>query len=321
MTGKLIRAYAPVVVIIGLSLIAMTFIDNYMLRLATIALMYAGLSLSWNLIGGYTGYPSFATSAFFGLGAYISGVAQHNGLPMIAAWLSGFVGCGVFAVLFGSAILRLRGHYFAVASLVIAEVLRELITTSTNLTGGGMGLNLPAFSNDPTVFGRAYFLAMLGLMSFGLALTIWIDRSKVGIALRCIRQNEDAAVVVGVNTTGYKVLAFSLSGSLAGVIGAVYGSWVSYIDPSDAFDILISVKPIIMTLLGGPGTVAGPVLGAFIFLLLEETVWRHFMTLHEGLLGLIVVGLILYLPSGISVTLPKSFLNKVMNVRLKSIGG
>jgi branched-chain amino acid transport system permease protein len=140
---------------------------------------------------------------------------------------------------------------------------------------------------------------MLSLMFLSLLITIWVSQSKTGFALRCIQQNEDAANVLGVNTTGYKILAFALSGCIAGTAGGIYGSWVSYIDPSDAFDILISVKPIIMTLLGGPGTILGPIVGAVVFLMFEELVWRNFMTIHKGLLGLIVVGLILFLPTGV----------------------
>jgi branched-chain amino acid transport system permease protein len=273
-------------------------IGNYSVRLITTVFLYSALALSWNFIGGFAGYPSFATSAFFGLGAYTAGIAQHHGVPMFGAWMIGMIACSIFSVAFGAAILRLKGHYFAVASLIVADVLREIINTSTS-TGGGMGLNIPVFTSNPEVFGRVFYSAMLALMMIALVCTIWVKYSKTGFALRCIQQNEDASNVLGINTTGYKIFAFALSGSIAGTAGAIYGSWVSYIDPNDAFDILISVKPIIMTLMGGPGTVFGPIIGAAAFLLFEEVVWRNFMTIHEGLLGLIVVGLILFLPKGV----------------------
>jgi branched-chain amino acid transport system permease protein len=274
-------------------------VGNYSVRLATTVFLYAALALSWNIIGGFAGYPSFATSAFFGLGAYTAGIAQHHGVPMVGAWIIGMIACTIFSVGFGAAILRLKGHYFAVGSLLIADVLREIINTSTSVTGGGMGLNIPVFTSNPDLFGRVFYCAMLALMMLALLCTFAVYYSKVGFALRCIQQNEDAANVLGINTTGYKILAFALSGCIAGAAGGIYGSWVSYIDPTDAFDILISVKPIIMTLLGGPGTVMGPIVGAVAFLLFEEVVWRNFMTIHKGLLGLIVVGLVLFLPRGI----------------------
>lgn len=294
--------YSTLLLVIAcfLALLLVPFgVGNYSVRLATTVFLYAALALSWNLIGGFAGYPSFATSAFFGLGAYVAGIAQHHGVPMAGAWMIGTMACAIFSIGFGAAILRLKGHYFAVASLIVAEVLREIINTSTSLTGGGMGLNIPVFTSNPDLFGRIFYSAMLALMFASLLMTIWVSQSKTGFALRCIQQNEDAANVLGVNTTGYKILAFALSGCIAGTAGAIYGSWVSYIDPSDAFDILISVKPIIMTLLGGPGTILGPIVGAVVFLMFEELVWRNFMTIHKGLLGLIVVGLILFLPTGV----------------------
>jgi branched-chain amino acid transport system permease protein len=294
----LARAVLPAVLGVAVVVIAFT-VDNYMLRLATTVLMYGVLALSWNVIGGFAGYPSFATAAFFGLGAYVGGVLQLHGVPMVAAWLAGGVAAIVFAFALGAAILHLRGHYFAIASLVVADVLREICNVTTSLTGGGMGLNVPVFSTDMTVFSRVFYFAMLAVALAALAASLWVDRSKLGFGLRCIQQNEDAAAILGVDTVRYKVLAFALSGVFVGVAGAIYGSWVNYIDPSDAFDVLIGVKPIIMVLLGGLGTVIGPLVGAAIFLLFEEVVWRNFLTLHEGMLGVIVVLLVLFLPKGV----------------------
>jgi branched-chain amino acid transport system permease protein len=286
---------------LGAALVAAPFVaDNYALRLVTTVLMYGVLALSWNFIGGFAGYPSFATAAFFGLGAYVGGVLQLHGVPMVVAWLAGGAVAVVFALGLGAAILHLRGHYFAIASLVVADVLREICNVTTSLTGGGMGLNVPVFSTDMTVFSRVFYAAMLAVALATLAASLWLDRSKLGFGLRCIQQNEDAAAILGVDTVRYKVAAFVLSGVFVGVAGAIYGSWVNYIDPSDAFDVLIGVKPIIMVLLGGLGTVIGPLVGAVMFLLFEEAVWRNFLTLHEGLLGVIVVLLVLFLPKGLT---------------------
>lgn len=280
--------------------------DPYVTRMATTALMYAGLAFSWNVIGGYTGYPSFATAAFFGTGAYASAMAQNAGLPMWQAWLAAPLVAAVLAASIGFAILRLRGHYFAVASLVIAEVLRETVNGASELTGGGMGLNLPVMHLSIQQQG-SLFLAAMGVVVIGaLILTSWIDRGRLGIAFRCIEQNEAAAVMIGVNATRYKVISFTLSGMLAGAVGGVYANWINYIDPSDVFDVLISVKPIVIVLLGGAGTIFGPLLGAVLFVLLEEMVWRNFLTLHTGMLGLVIVLLILFLPQGVvRLSLPR----------------
>jgi branched-chain amino acid transport system permease protein len=273
--------------------------DNYVLRLATTFCMYATLALSWNLIGGLAGYPSFATAAFFGIGAYVNGIAQSAGWPWWAAWPAAALFAALFALALGSAILHLRGHYFAIASLVVADVLRELVNAATGLTGGGMGLNLPLATGDVVQQARFYYAAMLALALGACAIGWWVARSPLGFGLRCIAQNEDAALMLGVHTRGYKVAAFTLASLLAAGAGAVYASWVAYIDPTDVFDVLISVKPIIMVLLGGAGTLLGPVVGAAVFLAAEELLWRNLLEFHAGLLGVLVVLLVLFLPAGL----------------------
>ena len=273
--------------------------DNYMLRVATTMLMYSALALGWNFIGGFAGYPSFATAAFFGLGAYAGGVLQSRGVPMLAAWVLAGVIVALFAALLGRAILHLRGHYFAIASLVVAEVLREITNSATDLTGGGMGLNLPVLSMDVTNQTRLFYYAMFVVAAAALTTTAFVDRHRLGFGLRCIQQNENAAIMLGVNVLRYKVLAFVLSAVFPGLCGGIYASWVNYIDPIDVYDVLLSVKPIVMVLLGGAGTVLGAVYGAFLFLLLEELVWRNLLQFHAGLLGIIVVLLVLFLPMGL----------------------
>lgn len=275
--------------------------EPYWLRLGTTVLMYAVLALSWNFIGGMAGYPSFATAAFFGLGAYSGGVLQKLGLGMWLSWsLSGLIAF-LFAAALGLALLRLRGHYFAIASLVVAEVLREIINSATDLTGGGMGLNLPLRTGQSVGQQAVFFFwTMLGLAAMAAAMTLFVQYGKLGFGLRCIQQNESAADMLGINTTLYKTTAFALSAVFTGIAGAIYASWVNYIEPPDVFDVLYSVKPIVMVLLGGAGSVFGPIIGAGLFLGLEELVWRRFLEVHSGVLGLLIVLLVLFLPKGIA---------------------
>jgi branched-chain amino acid transport system permease protein len=275
------------------------FADNYVLRVATTMLMYSALALGWNFIGGFAGYPSFATAAFFGLGAYAGGVLQARGVAMIPAWITAGAVAALFAAALGRAILHLRGHYFAIASLVVAEVLREITNSATDLTGGGMGLNLPVLAMDVTNQTRLFYYAMFCIAAAALVTTALIDRNRLGFALRCIQQNEDAAISLGIDAPRCKVAALSLSAVFPGTCGGIYAAWVNYIDPIDVYDVLLSVKPIVMVLLGGVGTVIGPVYGAFLFLLMEELVWRNLLKFHAGLLGIIVVALVLFLPTGI----------------------
>jgi branched-chain amino acid transport system permease protein len=283
------------IVLAGLPLVG----SNYLLRLATTICMYAVMAQSWNFIGGLAGYPSFATAAFFGLGAYTSAILLNHGAPLPFAWGCAGLAALVFAALLGGAILHLRGHYFAIASLIVAEMLREIVNTLPNFTGGGKGLNLTMLAISVSAQARFFFYAMLGLAVFCTAFAILIHRSKLGFGLRCIQQNEDAANMLGVNTYAYKTAAFSLSAVFVGAAGAIYASWVNYIEPTDVFDVLLAVKPMVMVLLGGLGTIFGPAVGAVILLAFEELVWRSFLTIHAAVLGLIIVVLVLFLPNGI----------------------
>jgi branched-chain amino acid transport system permease protein len=272
--------------------------NNYLLRIATTVCMYAVMAQSWNFIGGLAGYPSFATAAFFGFGAYTSAILQSHGAPLVLAWGCAGLAALVFAALLGGAILHLRGHYFAIASLIVAEMLREIVNTMPG-TGGGKGMNLPILKMSVAAQAQFFFYAMLALALFCTAAAIVIHRSKLGFGLRCIQQNEDAANILGVDTYTYKTAAFSLSAVFVGMAGAIYASWVNYIEPPDVFDVLLAVKPMVMVLLGGLGTIFGPALGAVILLAFEELVWRNFLTIHAAALGLIIVVLVLFLPNGI----------------------
>src|SRR5437868_13720824 len=191
--------------------------NNYLLRLGTITCMYAVLSQSWNFIGGLAGYPSFATAAFFGLGAYASAVLQNNGAPMLLGWGCAGLVALLFAAALGGAILHLRGHYFAIASLIIAEMLREIVNTLPDFTGGGKGMNLPFLRISVTAQAQFFYYAMLAVAILCTGAAIVIHRSKLGFGLRCIQQNEDAASILGVNTYGYKTAAFCLSAVFVGV--------------------------------------------------------------------------------------------------------
>jgi branched-chain amino acid transport system permease protein len=276
------------------------FGGSYALRLGTIACMYGVLALSWNVVGGLAGYPSFATAAFFGLGAYTAGVLIGKGVPLMASVVIAGVAGFAVAALLGAALLRLRGHYFAIASLSLIEVFRELVNNATDLTGGGMGLNIPVSSSAGVMADATFFFYVMWALLLGTALMVVIvAASKLGFGLACIRQNETAADMIGLNTTLYKSIAFGLSACFVGAAGGVYAAWVHYIDPSDVFDILYSVKPIVMALIGGLGSPLGVLVGAFVYLGLEEVVWRNYIQIHSGVLGVLIVVLLLFLPHGL----------------------
>lgn len=273
--------------------------DNYVVKLATFLAMYGALALSWNFIGGYAGYPSFATAAFVGLGSYAGALLQNAGVPLVLAWVGASAIVAAFAALLGLAILRMKGHYFAIGSIALVEILSLVASSWAGLTGGGEGLNVRILPGGPDFVGRVFLYTMLAVMVAAFATTLIVDRSRLGFGLRCIQQNEDAADMVGVNVNAYKTAAFTLSAVFCGTVGAAYASWVAYIAPVDAFSILLTVKVPVMVLLGGPGTVLGPVVGSAAFVLLEETVWAQFLDWHQAILGVIIVLLIFFLPGGL----------------------
>ncbi len=273
--------------------------SNYIVRVAIMIAMFTGLTLSWNFIGGFAGYPSFSTAAFFGIGCYAGALAQRAGVPMVLAWIVATVVVGAIAAALGAIILKMRGHYFAIASIGIVEVARLIISSWGSLTGGGDGLNVPLMSGGPNAVARIFLLVMIVIMIMSFIVTVIVDRSRLGFGLRCIQQNEDAANMVGVNNRLYKVIAYTLSALFCGTIGAAHASWTGYIDPSDSFSILMSVKVPVMCLLGGPGTLLGPVIGTAAFMMLEEVFWANFLDYNRAILGAVIVILIFFLPGGL----------------------
>lgn len=294
--GSGLLAFAVWLLLLGITPL---LFGNYEARIAITIAMFSALALSWNFIGGFTGYPSFATAAFFGLGCYVGAISQRYGMPLLVAWMLATFFVTAFAIALGAIILRLRGHYFAIGSIAIVEVTRLIISSWSDLTGGGDGLNVPLLSGTPDVVATKVLYVMLAIMAVAFATTMAVQSSRFGFGLRCINQNEDAADMVGVETTKYKIAAFGLSALFCGLVGAVYASWVGYIDPTDSFSILMTVKVPVMVLLGGAGSVLGPVIGAAAFILLEEVFWANFLQWNRAILGVIIVFLIFFLPGGL----------------------
>src|SRR5271163_3545471 len=226
------RANVALLVLIACVATLPLFGGAYALRLGTIACMYSIIALSWNVVGGFAGYPSFATAAFFGLGAYTAGVLLGKGLPLWLATVAASVVAFAVATTLGAVLLRLRGHYFAIASLSLVEVLRELVNNATDLTGGGMGLNIPlAAGSGILADAQFFFYVMWGLLLSTALMVMAVTVSKLGFGLACIRQNETASSMVGLNATLYKSVAFGLSACFVAAAGGIYAAWVHYIDP------------------------------------------------------------------------------------------
>ena len=259
------------------------------------ALLLAVLAQGWNIIGGYTGYASFGNSVFYGLGSYgvaIAMVQWH--LPFGVGLVFGVVLAVTFAVLLGIPVLRLKGHYFAIATLALAAVMTAIVS-NVGLAGQNIGLVLPPLNDDPL-----FYELSLGLLTI-TTLTIWgLTRSRFGFGLIAIRENEESAAVMGVNTTLYKVTAFALSGIFSALAGGIHVYWITFLDPESAFDITLNVKMIIMAVFGGPGTVLGPVVGAFSLSAISEFLSSKVTSIAGLFFGLVIVAAVVLMPRGLA---------------------
>ena len=257
------------------------------------ALILATLAQSWNIIGGYTGYPSFGNSVFYGLGGYGVAIAMvQYGLPFPVGLAIG-IGLAVgFAILLGLPVLRLRGHYFAIATLGLAEVMTAIVS-NLEIAGRNVGLILPLVKGDVLFFELSLILLVVTTLA-----VMWISRSRFGFGLIAIRENEQAAAVMGVNTTLYKILAFALCSVFAAVAGGIHAYWITYLDPGSAFDVALNVKMIIMAVFGGPGTIFGPVLGAFVLSAISEILAAKVTSLASIFFGIVIIAAIVFMPRG-----------------------
>ena len=262
--------------------------------------MLAALAESWNIIGGFTGYASFGNVAFFGIGAYTTGVLLTvAGWPFALALPAGGLLAMAFAGLIGMPILRLKGHYFAIATLGVAETMREIVY-NLKITGGGTGLTMP-ITKSPLPF----FYLMLAILVAVTLVNWWLSASRFGYGLIAIREDEDAAMAMGINTALYKTAAFALSGAFAGLVGGVFAYWITFIDPEGVFRVIVTIQMIIMAVFGGMGTVVGPLLGALVLASVSELLSTQLVSLAELFNGLIVILVVLFMPKGLAEVIRK----------------
>jgi len=265
--------------------------------------MFATLALAWNIIGGFTGYASFGNVVFFGLGGYtVATLMSKAGWTFWPAFIvAGLVGT-LFALLIGLPVLRLRGHYFAIATLGVAEGMREVVLNVPSVTGGGAGITIPAVGVEATTSyagDTGFYYYFFILMLAALAITWGVAKSRFGYSLRAIHQDEDSAAALGINTTRAKVAAFMLAGLLTALAGAIFAFQQVTIYPNRLFSVEITVLIVVMAVIGGTGTIMGPVVGAFTLQFLSEYLRQNYLDLHTLIFGAIIIVAVIFLPQGI----------------------
>ncbi len=258
-------------------------------------LLMAALAQGWNIIGGFTGYPSFGNSVFYGLGAYGVAIAMAQfQLPFWVGLAAGLtLGVG-FAAVLGAAVLRLKGHYFAICTLGLAFVMTAIIS-NLPIAGSNIGLVLPLLKSDVLFYELALALVVVATL-----LVYWLAHSRFGFGLIAIRENEEGAAVMGVNTTLYKILAFMLSAAVTSLAGGIYAYYITFIDPVSVFDIVLNVKMIIMAVFGGAGSVLGPVVGAFVLSVIAEVLATRVTSIASMFFGIVIVVAVVFMPRGLA---------------------
>jgi len=267
----------------------------------TLMLTSIALCINWNLTGGFTGYVDFGHAVWFGIGAYGTAILMSlqsdlvpQEWPLVPSVLIGATLAAVVANLIGRMTLRLSGPYFSIAMLGFFVFVREVVRVSRPLTNGGTGLTLPPSINRPL-----WYYVQLVLVVALLLFSWWLRRTRFGASLIAIREDETGAETRGINTTRTKVWIFTFSAFSTGLFGGMWAYQNTFVDPDIAFVEVRTIDAIMGTMLGGLGTVAGPVLGMAVLYWLREVIWANFLDYHLIIQGFLLGLIVLYLPKGI----------------------
>jgi branched-chain amino acid transport system permease protein len=273
-------------------------ISVYLRSFALFTMMYVVLALSWNIISGFTGYTSFGHVAFYGIGAYACAilVADYGWHWVPTLFVGAFV-AGIVAIALGYPVLRLKGPYFAIAMLGAAEGTRVVVTVWDSLTHGGVGISFPTAPDTENSIPTYY--AMLVLMLVTVAVAYAVGHSRFGVRLNAIREDEVAAEALGIDVTRYKLVAFVLSAIFPAMAGGIQAYKVLYIEPLSTFFVQITIAMALMAMLGGKGTVIGPIVGAVLLYTAQELTWVNFPTAHLIAYGVFIIVVARFMPRGL----------------------
>lgn len=294
-----------VLVTLGLVSLAAPFVmPGLVTQLAFLWLMVV-FAQTWDVLGGQLGYNSFGNVIFFGIGCYATAVVQRDsGLPYFDALalgllLSAFLGL-LAALVFGAALLGIRGHYFAIATLGLGIAAGE-IAAGWDYIGAGSGMSLPLFPGALGSRELFFYFVMFGIAAFCFLTLRWLYGTRFGLAMNAIRDDEDKAEAMGLHTTSIKTVAWAISALFLALAGGVAGNMLGFIDPRDvAFSgATFGVWMVLMAILGGKGTLWGPVIGAIVFHITKELFWTYLLGWQRVALGVLIVLIVLFFPQGI----------------------
>jgi branched-chain amino acid transport system permease protein len=271
------------------------FGSDYAISFTIQLLIFLVLAYSWNLIGGYAGYTHFGQVSFFGVGAYVGSLLTfHWSVPWyLTAPVAGVAGA-VFALPLGGAMLRLKGPFFAIGMFGLTRVLEAFALGFDSITQGGTGIYL-----TPVNDLRPLYYVVAASAAVMLALTWKLDNSRLGLKLLAIREDEGAAESLGIPTTRLKILTFTASAVAPAAMGALYAAYLGFIDPPTAFAPNIELTTIAMVLLGGMGTVLGPLVGALVLSVVNEVLWANYPQIYLASVGVIILLVVLFAPRGL----------------------
>jgi branched-chain amino acid transport system permease protein len=285
-----------IIAIVGVAALLLPWVgSDYATSFSIQLLIFLILAYSWNLIGGYAGYTHFGQVSFFGVGAYVGSLLIfHGGIPWyVAAVVAGFSGALV-AIPLGGAMLRLKGPFFAIGMFGLARVLEAFALGFDSITGGGTGIYLKPLSDL-----RPLYYVVVAVAAVMVFLTWRLDNSRLGLKLLAIREDESAAESLGIPTTRLKIGTFVASAIAPAAMGSLYAVYLGFIDPPTAFAPNIELTTIAMVLLGGMGTVLGPLVGAVALSVVNEVLWANYPQIYLASVGVIVLLAVLFTPRGL----------------------
>jgi branched-chain amino acid transport system permease protein len=270
-------------------------------RIGVIVLMYAALASGWNILGGYAGYMNFGTALFFGVGAYATALASSGWHvnPLLTVPVAA-VAAGLAGVFIGMASLRLRGGYFAIATFILTLAVQSLALV-LGITHGALGLYITGLGISPVQATRLFFDLFLALAALAVLLCWLIEQTRWYSALTAIREDEDAAEVLGVPTSRYKMAGLVAGAVIAGIAGSFYAAQIFYIEPVGTFDFNISLATVVAVAIGGSGRWFGPLIGAVITQLLAQELFVHVQGAYSQLsYGALLIIVVLAAPAGLA---------------------